>query len=446
MNPVLLGILGYVALQLAIAWWVSRRIASEADYLLAGRSIGLGLASFSIFATWFGAETCIGAAGTAYTDGVSAATAEPFGYGACLIIMGFVFAVPLYSRGITTLADLFRSAFSPGVERLAALLMIPTSVLWAGAQVRAFGQIVHATAGVDVLVGTSIASAAVIVYTVRGGMLADVYNDLLQGLVIIAGLIILTVAVITANPGIQIAPDQISFVPKDTSWLETIDAWAIPICGSVVAQELVARVMAARSGVIAKRALLSGGSLYLLVGLIPVFLGLLGPQLLPNLEDPESILPALAKTHLNTIGYVVFAGAIVAAILSTVDSTLLAASSLLSHNIILPLNPGMTERRKILWARSGVIAFGFVAFSLALTSESVHDLVQTASSFGSSGIFVIFLAALFWKRLTPLSAYLALSLGVLVWIAGTVAEWPAAYLISLGASFAGYLLGLCKRA
>ena len=57
MNFVLLGIFGYIVMQLIVGMLVSRRIASEEDYLLAGRSFGYGLATFSFFATWFGVET-----------------------------------------------------------------------------------------------------------------------------------------------------------------------------------------------------------------------------------------------------------------------------------------------------------------------------------------------------------------------------------------------------
>ena len=65
MNVVLACVLGYVATQLLIAFWFSRRNASEEDFLLAGRSLGPWMTLFAVFAPWFGAETCIGAAGEA---------------------------------------------------------------------------------------------------------------------------------------------------------------------------------------------------------------------------------------------------------------------------------------------------------------------------------------------------------------------------------------------
>ncbi|MCS6925295.1 MAG: hypothetical protein NZ578_05270 [Candidatus Binatia bacterium] len=76
-HTVLLGVLGYVLVQLLIGLLVSRRVTTQADYLLAGRSLGPGLATFTLFATWFGAETCIGSAGAIYAEGLSGGSADP---------------------------------------------------------------------------------------------------------------------------------------------------------------------------------------------------------------------------------------------------------------------------------------------------------------------------------------------------------------------------------
>src|SRR5690606_25437118 len=110
------------------------------------------LATFSIFATWFGAETCIGTAGAVYRGGLSSIHADPFGYSLCILIMGLFFAKILWRKKITTIPDLFRERFSPNTEKLAALIMIPSSIVWAGAQIRAFGQILHSTTDFGVTV------------------------------------------------------------------------------------------------------------------------------------------------------------------------------------------------------------------------------------------------------------------------------------------------------
>ena len=137
MNLVVLGVLCYIVAQLGVAFAVSRSVRTEEDYLVAGRRLGYGLTTFTVFATWFGAETCIGSAGAVYTDGLEGGTSDPFGYAGCLLLAGLLLAAPLWRRKITTLADLFRRRYSPGVERLTVLLMVPTSLMWAAAQIRA---------------------------------------------------------------------------------------------------------------------------------------------------------------------------------------------------------------------------------------------------------------------------------------------------------------------
>ena len=197
MTPGLAAIIAYLVLQLGIGVWIARRIKNESDYLIAGRSLGYTFATFSIFATWFGSETVVGSAGNAFRDGVSLASAEPFGYGLCLILMGLVFAGPLWRRKLTTLADLFRQRYSVPVERLAAVILIPGSILWAAAQIRSFGYVV-ATAAPSIPIDWAIGGAAAftLLYTVFGGLLADVIHDLLQGVTIAVGLIVVLVGVL----------------------------------------------------------------------------------------------------------------------------------------------------------------------------------------------------------------------------------------------------------
>ena len=446
MQPVLVGIAVYLLVQLAVGVAVSRRIASESDYLLAGRSLGVGLAAFSIFATWFGAETVVGAAGEIYSSGLSGGSADPFGYGLCLVVVGIAIAAPLWRRRYTTFGDLFRDRFGTGVERLAVLLMVPTSVIWAAAQIRAFGQVVSASSDLNVDVAITVAAVFVVVYTVAGGLLADVVTDLVQGIAVIVGLVILLVAVAGANGGVAslgelVDPARLDFFSVgEGGLLATLEAWAVPVCGSLLAVELLSRILGCRSASVARKATLIGAGIYLCVGLIPVALGLAGPALVADLEEPEQLIAILAQQHLTTFLYILFAGALISAILSTVDSCLLAAGSLTSHNLILPLRPGMSERAKIWTARGGVIAFGIVAYVIALGSEGILELVETASAFGSSGIFVVGLFGLFSRYGGALSAYAALVVGMVVWALGELVLGLAApYLLSLACAFAVYV-------
>lgn len=440
-------------LQLGIGVWVSRRIKTENDYLVAGRRLGYPLATFSIFATWFGAETIVGSAGRASREGVSLASAEPFGYGLCLILMGLVFAVPLWRRQLTTLADLFRMRYSVAVERFAAVVIIPSSVLWAAAQVRAFGYVLATSSTLEVNAAVGIAAGFTILYTMFGGLLVDAITDVIQGVMLVAALVVLGAAVVFALGGLGGAATAVAESHRvhlagtgGATIMETLENWAIPVCGSVIAAELVSRVIAARTPQIARRSALAAGGLYLTVGLIPVFIGLVGARFAPDLADSEQIVPAVAYRLLPTLGYALLAGGLISAILSTVDSTLLVASGLLSHNLIVPLLGTSDERRKVEIARAGVLVFGVAAYVLALHAKGVFALVEQASAFGSAGVLVVVVFGLFTAFGGPRTALATLAAGVVTYFGGLVAGFPYPFLASLAVSLAVYGAGAALEA
>jgi Na+/proline symporter len=363
----------------------------------------------------------------------------------CLLVFGALFAAPLWSRQLTTLADLFRQRFSPGVERLVALMLIPGSLLWASAQIRAFGHVLAATGQLAETTGIAVAAMLAVTYTSFGGLLADAYADLIQGGVLIGCLLILLVSVVIGTGGVGATFEALTSMAREPSMhatsnpLSSLNNWAIPIIGSLFAQELVARTSASRSRQVAKRSVLVAALVYLVVGSIPVLLGAIAHHTLPN-ADPEQVLAALAQKHLPTVGYLVFAGALVSAILSTVDSALLVCGSLVSHNLAGLAMRDASERQKVMLARISVVAFAGVAYVLARSAESVHGLVQEASAFGSAGVCVAGTFGLFSRRGRSVAAYASLSTGTLAWLyAAYVAELDTAFLCSLLVALLAYL-------
>jgi Na+/proline symporter len=452
MTPALAAMMVYLAVQLGVGVWISRRIRSESDYLLAGRNLGYTLATFSIFATWFGSETIMGSAGNAFSSGISLANAEPFGYGLCLILMGFLFAGPLWRRRLTTLADLFRQRYSVPVERLAAIILIPGSVLWAAAQIRAFGYILStATTGVSVEMAIGIAAVFTMLYTMFGGLLADAINDVIQGTVVVVGLSVVLIGVLMTMPaqggGILSGVGPISILPpRETFSLALVEEWAIPICGSVVATELVGRVIATRTPNVARRSSWMAGVMYIGIGLIPLLIGVLGQRIVPTLGEAEQVIPAVAQALLPSFFFAIFAGGLVAAILSTVDSTLLVSSGLMSHNLIVPTFRVTDERKKVLIARAGVFVFGSMAYVQAIRAEGVFELVEEASAFGSAGTLVTVCFGLFTTLGGPVAALLTLLIGVISYLAATLSGFAYPYLLSLGASLLTYVVvGVLER-
>ena len=450
MNLVLGCILGYVALQLLIAFWFSRKSRNEEDYLLAGRSLGPWMTTFAVFATWFGAETCIGAAGEAYERGLSGVIADPFGYTIGIVLMGVFFAAALWKRGLLTFADLFRDRYGGGVERLTAIVIIPGSVMWAAAQIRAFGQVLSSVSEIGLFVTITFAAAVVIAYTVVGGMWANAVTDLVQGIVIVLGVLALG-AVFISIGGLErlaaLPAERVNFL-HEHSWPDALNTLAVPIFSTIAAQELVARVLASRNAKIAHNATAGAGLLYFGIGIVPVVIGLGAAASIGAGADHEQVLSLFAQKHLPLPLYILFLGALVSAILSTLSGALLVAGALAGHNLIKPLTPGFSDAQRLRTDRLMVLVFGVVAYVIALASDSVYELVQEASALGSSGVLVMMLFALWGGKFggAP-SAYAALLSGVGVYLLGEhVLELSASYLTSLAAALLAYVgLGLVSR-
>ena len=444
------SIIIYVLIQLLIGVWVSRQITTQEDFIVAGRSLGLGLASLTIFSTWFGAESIVGAAGAVYENGLGASGPDPFGYSVALILMGIFFAKALWKGGFLTLGDLFRREFGSNVERLGVLLILPGPVIWGGAQIRAFGKVVSAVTSLDVNMAITLAAIAVIGYTMLGGLYASALTDFIQGVVMILGLSLLLICILwTVEPHqLQVDPERLQlFHMGSGSALEAFESWAVPIFSTFVAVELISRILATKDAKTAQNANIVGGTLYLLIGLIPVTMGLLAPKVLNvPLQDPEQVVPALAQQFLvfpefifpNFI-YIVLMGAIISAILSTVDSVLLSGASILSNNFLVQALKIDQNEIQMKCTKISVFILGVIAYLCGLFADRIKELVEIASSFGSAGLVPVVIFGLFTKLGGAKSASIALFVGLIGWFVGFFFELTAPYSISIVASTMAYL-------
>ena len=432
MNGMYIGL--YLALQIGLGLYLSKFIKNESDFFLGGRKIPTFAIAFSIFATWFGAETCIGSSAAVFESGLAGSKAEPFGYGLCLVLTALFIAPNIWNEKYTTMGDFIKDKFGVTTERLFVWIIFPSSLIWAAAQVKAFGQVLSVTTPLDIFWGTTIATAFVIVYTLLGGFLGDVVTDVLQGFILAIGLVAILYFGLTENHVslAKIPMEKLSFVAANESFLERLDSWLIPIFGSLVAQELIARVLSAKDASQAVRSTYGGTVLYLIFGSIPIILGLVGSQLNLQLEDSEQFLPTLANKVLPPWLFIIFTGALISAILSTIDSILLAISALISHNFIAPILKITEQKKKVLSARIVLVISGMIAYILALNGESVYKMVETSSSFGTSGILVITVGGILSKKTNGKIASATLLFGILLSIIfDIILELPAAFGLNL---------------
>lgn len=449
---ILAALIFYVVLQLGIAVWASRKIAGDVDYLVAGRRLGMFAVGISVFATWFGGETVMGASATIASEGIAGARAEPFGYAICLVLAALAVAGALRAKGYITLADFFRDRFGGRAEVAAACVSIPTSVIWAAAQLLALAALLATVAGLPVNITLMAVTGLVILYTLLGGLLASVVTDILQGAIVLVGLVILLVALVghVGGPAAALAsiqPEQLILIAPGESWLERLDAFAIPILGSIVAQELISRFLGSKTAKIAIRGGLLAGGLYLAVGFFPLAFGLIGASAGFDADAGDLFLPNLAAELLPTALFVVFAGALFSAVLSTVDSALLAVSALTTENLYSRVRTKAGPREKLLAARGFTVVAGVCAYIVATRGETIYGLVELASSLGSAGLLVSLLIGLHTRFGDEWSALAALASGlVAIWLGDWVFEIPGAFLFSILAALTGYVAaGLVTR-
>lgn len=241
-----------------------------------------------------------------------------------------------------------------------------------------FGQILGLYSELPIGVTMTIGFGLVVSYSLLGGLVGDILTDALQGIILILGLTLLCWFVMSdfdiQNWSQVLAPERLNWTLPNESWAGRIERWMIPIFGSLVAQESITRVLAAKSGRQAQRISWISSAIYLLVGSIPVLLGLLGTGVTLNLNHEEQFIMALSQKYLNPLGQAIFIGALVSAILSTVDSILLSGEGLLSHNFLIPKLNIQKESQKLFLTRSTVVMMASLAFAIALIRDGIYAL------------------------------------------------------------------------
>jgi len=206
------------------------------------------------------------------------------------------------------------------------VVLVPGSVIWAAAQVRAFDQMMSANSGLPLVAAISLAAILLAAYSVVGGLLADAVTDVIQGLAVVLGLVLLGGIVAAQVGGVtaglsRVEAVQLQLLRTDAGLVDTLKQLAIPVYGTVVAVELISRFLGAPTAEIARLGTVLGGTAYLLVGLIPVFLGLMAAHSVAAVPDAEQIVPRLAEVLLPGTLHVALVGAIISAILSAVHCT-----------------------------------------------------------------------------------------------------------------------------
>ena len=441
---IFIGVAVYLVMMIIIGAYASKKSGSADNFIVAGRNMPLWICGATIMATWFGGGTMMGGAGQAYEGGLFAVIADPFGGALALFVVGFFF-VRLFRRlRLLTFIDFFENRYGTTAATIAAIGSIASNIGWTGALLVAFGVVFESMTGVPLEIGIVGGAVVVFIYTVAGGMWAVAITDFVQMIIIAIGLILLLVVVLidvggwgTIAP--QLPEGTFRMIPSTNTaqiWLNYVRAWVIFGIADVTAQTLLQRAFSAKNEQVAQNSFYLAGFGYLTLGMIPVTLGIIASITMPDLADPKSVIPELALAHLHPVAIAVFVGALLAAIMSTCDSSLLAAASIFSTNILPLFKRQASDRLRLLATRIAIPVFGSIAVFVAIKVQVIYDLILDSNSVILVCVTVPFIVGVWWKPANRSGALASMGMGFLTWFVAM------AYVPELPGDLLGLLVGL----
>ena len=452
-------LLGFIVLYLIgtllIGFWASRFVKNTSDFVIAGRRLPFYMVTCGLFAEWFGSETLMGSSSKFLEGGILSVIEEPFGAALCLILVGLLIARPMYRLDILTFSDYFRLRFNQKAEVVSAIMIVPSYLGWVAAQLIALAIVFNVVSGVPIIYGILGCALLVMLYTFVGGMWAVSITDFVQTIMIVLGLVVVLVQVMGQVGGVEhlIAKQPegfFDFYPKNPSKMDLVKyfaAWITVGLGSIPQQDVFQRVMSAKDEKTAVRASYASGILYLTIAFIPLFIGLAGRELYPDLvaegKDVQMLIPQMVLQHGNLLLQVLFFGALMSAILSTTSGAILAPSTVIGENLIKPFMKNKTDKKTLWVMRLSVIGVTIVSAYIATLSNDIFELVGQSSAISLVGLFVPLMAGIYWKKTSSLGAILAMLFGMSAWITCEffIPNEIPAILFGLGGSLTGLFLG-----
>lgn len=436
----------YFVLMLGIGLYAWRRSTSDsAGYLLAGRSLSPSVAALSAGASDMSGWLLLGLPGALYASGlVEAWIAIGLFAGAWVnwVVVAPRLRAQSEARGVLTIPGFLAARFpdqATALRVVSAVVIVLFFAVYTAAGLVGGGKLfatafagMGSAAGMDdYMLGVWITAGVVLAYTVFGGFLAVSLTDFVQGCIMLVALVLMPLVVLFGEGGS--AGASVLAVPQEgflslthgLTLLGFVSAvtWGLGYFGQ---PHIIVRFMALRSVAevpVARRIGMAWMGVCL-VGAIGV--GLAGRAYMVRngiaLEDPETVFIVLADLLFHPLVTGFLLAALLAAIMSTVSSQLLVASSSLTEDMYrLFLRRECSEREAVTVSRASVLLVALAAITIAADPGSgVLGLVSNAwAGFGAAfGPLVIL--ALTWDRMTGAGAVAGLVTG-----AGTVAGWIA---------------------
>ncbi|HSR66354.1 MAG TPA: sodium:solute symporter [Acidobacteriota bacterium] len=421
----LIIVVSYFFVVLFIGFYFARKHAGTEDYFLAGRRLAWPAVGFSLFASNISSSTLIGLCGAAYVTGISVSNYE---WMAAVVLVFFaIFFIPYYLNSkVYTMPEFLERRFRPAVRFYFSGLTIINNVFIDVAGALYGGAVVIKLfwPEADLILSALLLALVAGLYTAAGGLSAVVYTDVIQAVIIIVGCIAITFialgqvgswdAVIDNTP-----PEMLSVVrPIDDAtmpWLGLLTG--VPILGFYfwcTNQFIVQRVLGAKNIRHARWGALFAGLLKLPVLFIMVFPGVMARQLFPDLPNGDMVFPTLITELLPPVFKGLMLAGLVAAIMSSVDSTLNSASTLITMDFVRKFKPDTSDARLTWIGRFATLFIMVVAASwtpVVQEYEGLFDYLQNMLAFLVPPVAAIFIMGMFWRRSTGTSALMAMIVG-----------------------------------
>ncbi len=422
-----------------------RKSGDEKSYFLAGRGMTWSVIGFSLFAASISSSTLIGQAGDAYSTGIAV-----FNYNLISVLVMVFFAwfiLPHYIKSnIFTIPEFLEKRFNVASRYYFSFITIVVNIfldaagsLYAASMVM---KLVFPEASLTTL--SAVFALIVAIYTIPGGLSAAIRVDLMQGIFLLIGSAILTFYAAYNGGGTYVKElllegDYLMKLVRpmdDTSvpWLGMIVG--IPVLGMFFwgnNQQLVQRVLTAKSIDEGRKGVLFVGFLTVLTLFLIIIPGVMSIDLFPGLERSDLVYPNMVMNLLPNILVGLMIAAIVAALTSSLSGLLNAVATLFTMDFYAKMNPESSSKKKVAIGKiaSLVVLIIAVAWAPQIGKQfgTLLKYYQEMLSVIAPPIVAAFMLGIFWKRTNAQGAFVGLIAGVLLGIVNLIYKFNTGHSI-----------------
>ncbi len=419
-------IIGYLVILIGVGAYRSRYVKTQDDFMVAGRRLSARVLVGTLLATWIGSGSIIAGAGLAYDNGFAALWFDA-GVWVAIIIL-YLIAGRVRKLAQYTVPDILEIRYNKYARVLGTVVTMVAYTAIVSYQFRAGGMVLNLITGISVDQGIIITALFVIGYTVLAGMISVVYTDVVNGVIMIVGLLVALPFLLDSGGGwSEIAtrlPDTHFDLLGELTLLQAL-GYSLPTMLLLLGESgMYQRFFSAKDSATAKRSVVGWIIGTIIVETLIVFIAIVGRGLFSDIE-PEMVILHSVKNGLPVLIGCLCLSAIVAVIVSTADSFLLVPSTNFMRDIYQRfINPNVSQKRLVLYSRIVVVLLGVIAFVQVRFFTSILEMAIYAYTMYGVGITPALMAAFFWKRATAAGGVSSIGAGMVVTILWEILQQP----------------------